>query len=430
MSLLFMCQDETIYDQEYRNALNDYTYIIAMRDHSHNSKSTLSLRFVRIVTLHLFYVGVSYLCDIFLREMINISAKLQNAWIRRLMIEWKLANDRYFKNSMRSPSFILSDSRKRLGYWKGGSSRTLALSVQLIKDRPWQDVCEILYHEMVHQYVDEVLRVHDEPPHGATFKRICIERGIYHRATGDISEWSRQRAEGYEPDNSGILNKVQKLLSLAQSDNEHEAELAINKASALLLKYNLSILEMDAARPYVHKQIGAIGRKNPAKSIASAIITKFFFVESIWIDGYDSATDTSGTILEISGVAANVQMAEYVFNYLLNISEVLWNKHKRDNNISGNWHRRTFINSLLDSFYHKLDDNSKSSGVSALVWKGDPLLAHYFKKRYPRVRTVQSGFSQSSRAISNAGGKAGKNLVINKGIENSSGFGGRLLNGR
>jgi len=43
--------------------------------------------------------------------------------------------------------------------------------------------------------------------------------------------------------NKKILEKIQKLLSLATSDNEHEAKAAMDKANALLVKHNLSMQE-------------------------------------------------------------------------------------------------------------------------------------------------------------------------------------------
>ena len=50
-----------------------------------------------------------------------------------------------------------------------------------------QDVCpgirtrEVLCHEMVHQYVEEVLGICEELPHGEAFKRVCQERELIQR---------------------------------------------------------------------------------------------------------------------------------------------------------------------------------------------------------------------------------------------------------
>jgi hypothetical protein len=46
--------------------------------------------------------------------------------------------------------------------------------------------------------------------------------------------------------NSDILSKIKKLLSLSNSSNVHEAELAASRAQALMLEYKISISEFDS----------------------------------------------------------------------------------------------------------------------------------------------------------------------------------------
>jgi hypothetical protein len=73
-----------------------------------------------------------------------------------------------------------------------------------------------------------------------------------------------------------------------------------------------------------------------------------FFVETIWTFGYDQPKNRSGQVLEIYGTPENIEMAEYIYDYLQNISEFLWAEYKRRGKIKGNKHRRTFIYGLLD----------------------------------------------------------------------------------
>lgn len=46
------------------------------------------------------------------------------------------------------------------------------------------------------------------------------------------------------PDKS-IMEKIQKLLSLANSDNENEAKMATARANELLIKYNLNLQQIE-----------------------------------------------------------------------------------------------------------------------------------------------------------------------------------------
>jgi len=75
-----------------------------------------------------------------------------------------------------------------------------------------------LKHEMAHQFVHEVLG-EQEAPHGPAFRATCARLGIDQRAGG-----LPQPAQS--ADQRRLLERVHKLLALAQSDNQHEAEAA------------------------------------------------------------------------------------------------------------------------------------------------------------------------------------------------------------
>jgi len=325
-------------------------------------------------------------------SMTDIDNILKTAWVRQLKADWKTANYHYFRNSMRLPNLDLSYSEDVLGKWKGGCHRRLSISIILINNYKWEYVQEVLYHEMVHQYVEEVLGIRDGLPHGEAFKRVCRENSIDPTATGDIQSWveKRNNTSSVSSENHKILDKVHKLLALAQSPNEHEAQNAMTKAHEFLLKHNLSLLDEQ---------------------------TEWNFVEAIWTFGYDQHKNRSGQVLEIYGTPENVEMAEYVYDYLQNISELLWVEHKGREKINGNKHRRTFIYGLLDGFYNKLDSRVIESQSKKLVWMGDPRLKEFYRRRNPRVARSSSRYSRSCQDTYNSGITQGRNLVIHKGIQ-------------
>ncbi|MBM4055720.1 MAG: DUF2786 domain-containing protein [Planctomycetes bacterium] len=354
--------------------------------------------------------------------MENINNTIKTAWIRQLNEDWKTANYNYFKNSMRPPHFELSHSEQMLGKWKGGHYRRLSISIFLIQSYTWEYIQEVLYHEMAHQYVEEVLGIRDDLPHGEAFKRICRENGIDPTATGDMHTWieKRKRCSSVNPENHTILDKVHKLLALAQSKNEHEAQIAMTKAHELLLKHNLSLLDAHAGHHYIHKQIGEVGKRDTIKSIISSILCKYFFVEAIWTFGYDQHKNRNGRILEIYGTPENVEMAEYVYDYLQNISELLWTGYKEQKKLEGNKHRRTFIYGLLEGFYHKLEGNTAEKHSNKLVWKGDPRLKEFYRRRNPKRVRASSRYSRSCQDAYASGISQGKKLVIHKGVHGKS----------
>lgn len=351
------------------------------------------------------------------RLMFNIDIELKSAWIRQLREDWRNANYCAFNGKMHFPEIDLLFSEKTLGKWEGGRKRRLSVSLFLVKNYPWQYAQEILYHEMAHQYVEEILKITNDLPHGKAFKKVCYENGIDHRASGDIESWIyRKSSPKAQSPNHKILDKIQKLLSLAQSPNSYEAELAMTRAQELLLKHNISLLELEIERKYLNKQIGEVGKRNPIKSLIGKILNKYFFVEALWIPGYDQKNNKKGRILEIYGTPENVEMAEYIHDYLHNVSEMFWKEYKRHKNIRGNKHRRSFIYGLLNGFYEKLEAGVSENKSKSLVWKGDPGLKDYYHRRNPKIQQSVFYHSRSCKEAYNSGIARGRNLIIHKGV--------------
>ena len=115
--------------------------------------------------------------------MSPLSVELEVLLLRELRAVFDWENDARFRKRLIAPVIALSDSTTRLGQWLHGT-RTLELSRTLLVERTWSEVQGVLLHEMAHQYVDEVLGVHDETAHGETFRQICTERGIDAREIG------------------------------------------------------------------------------------------------------------------------------------------------------------------------------------------------------------------------------------------------------
>ncbi len=359
-----------------------------------------------------------------------MNSELYTAWTRQLKEDWRNANYSFFKNALRLPNIGLMDSENLLGKWVGSHQRVLSINVPLIRRHPWGYVQEVLYHEMAHQYVEEILGFRDALPHGEAFRRICNEHEIDPTAKGDLQTWVQKKKERFTAGtgNHKILDKVHKLLALAQSTNQYEAQAAMEKAHELLLKHNLSLLEAKTKGNYIHKQMGEVGRKNPVKSLIGTIIGKFFFVETLWVYGFLQHKNKKGRILEIYGTPENVEMAEYVHDYLHNISDLWWKEYKREKKITGDKNRRTFIYGLLSGFYNKLDSQTVSGKSHSLIWKGDPRLKEYYRRRNPKIRYSVSRYSRRSKAVYESGISRGKTLVVHKGIHEKKREKVKLLN--
>jgi hypothetical protein len=348
----------------------------------------------------------------------ELDAELETASLRALAEEYDQINYDLFKDVLRRPELRFSSGHAEFGTWQPDPP-TITLARHLVLERPWGTLVEVLKHEMAHQFVSQVLHV-DESAHGPAFAQVCRERGIDARARGDIRDGGQRHA---------VLSKVTALLSLAQSGNSHEAEAAAAAAQRLMLKYNLERIHEGEQRGYCFAHLGVpSGRVEESARVLAAVLREFFFVETLWVRVFRPKEGKWGSVLEVCGSEENVQLAEYVHGFLTHTAARLWQLHKRDHGITSNRHRRNFVAGVMAGFHQKLVRERTQHQTEGLLWLGDAKLRAFFKRRYPRTRSVNYGTSRGTMAH-DAGKREGERLVLHKGVS-ATGGGVKLLGGR
>lgn len=340
-----------------------------------------------------------------------LEADLHRTWGRRLAGWWSQYNDEYVDGRMRPPSFRIGTSTALLGQWDG-VRREIVLSAHHILRDDWTSVLETLRHEMAHQYVQEVLEVRDESSHGPAFVKACERMRCSPRSGARVDE-----VRGDGPDKT--MRVIQKLLSLAESPNENEAETAVKKARHLLVKYNIDVVEFDRERNYKVRVLGDVkARHTSAELWIGSILNRFFFVESLWCQSYDAENDRRGTALQIYGTPQNLDLASYVYDYLVGLLPILWEDYRSARDLPNNRERQRYYAGVLEGFFTKLTEQEKALVRSeALVWKGDPQLTQFFKYHNPRVVTRYGGGVTRTETYE-AGYAEGKNVSIRKPVDN------------
>jgi hypothetical protein len=355
-------------------------------------------------------------------ERARLSAELEAALVRELRDEYNQINAKFFDSTLRPALLLLSEVEGRLGRFVL-DGRMLELSRALVLSEPWPVVVEVLKHEMAHQYVLEVLGVDDEGSHGATFREICRARGIDARAAG-----TPKSAHGEHE--TRVLERVARLLALAESTSQHEAEAAMNAAQRLMLKYNLESAVARArsdAPSYAFRILGEpSGRVAEHERVLSAILADHFFVQVIWVPAYRPRDGARGSVLEISGTDANLELASYVHSFLRHAAESLWRDHKRARGIRNDRDRRTFLAGVMAGFHAKLTVERDAQRREGLVWTGDTELRRYWRARHPNVATVRYGGGPRNEAHAQ-GREAGSKLVLNKPMRSGPSGGTKLL---
>ena len=388
----------------------------------------------------------------------RLSAELRAAVVRELARAWHFINGSHFRSALLPPTIGLHPGQSRLGMWQA-ATRTLSLAEDLVMSRPWGVVLEVLKHEMAHQYVHEIVGPrggprggsqvgHDpdgsadcsETAHGPAFQAVCARLGIDATASG-LPEPPPGADDAAASAETKLLQRVARLLALAESSNVHEAEAAMQEAQRLLLKHNLSARaardardardmrdgreprEGGRARGYSFRHLGPVrARVDESARLVAMILGRHFFVEAIWVQSYDALAARRGSVLEVCGSVENLELASYVHDFLHAAGERLWSEHKQRAGLRLDRDRRTYIAGVMLGFAERLAVQEKAQRTEGLVWCGDADLDVFFRRRHQHVRRVyQKG--QPRTEARQEGQRAGRELVLHRPLRAPSSSG-------
>jgi hypothetical protein len=355
----------------------------------------------------------------------QLSAQLERLLVSKLWSWYQGNNLLRFGGRLVSPVLALSDATTHLGRWHC-ATRTLEISRPLVLERSWLEVQTVLEHEMAHQFVEEVLGVRHEPPHGETFRRVCAERGIDARAAGSPVPSDDRAPAG---DTERILERIRKLLALAGSPNQHEAEIAMRKAHELMLRHNIESIGARVDRSYEVRHLGDPQKRgNRVVAAIAGLLSEFFFVKVIRVPVYMPRLGRPGSVYEIVGTHANVEMASHVYAFLLATAERLWSANRHDTRVRSGRDRLAYQAGVVGGFREKLLFERVDLKKTGLIWIGDRTLDGFYRARHPYITHRRRSVRWSSAHA--AGREAGRTVVLHKPVANGpSAAAPRLLRG-
>lgn len=354
----------------------------------------------------------------------RLQLELERRFLHGLSAEWNQASwllKESLRTQFKKPIFSLSDMTNRWAYWSY-EKREICFSQNLVHNYSWATVREILRHEMAHQMAHELLGGIDEKPHGPAFQKACFLLRANPKASGSYPTLEERIHNEKVSDEDRLLARIQKLMALAESSNQHEAELAMTKANELMTRYNISVLKNNNPRAYDSIFVGKPSLRNTReKHSLSILLNQYYYVECIWVRAFVVEKQKMGRVLELSGTIQNLQIAEYVYYFVLNFIDSQWKKYNKKKNLSH--HRRAdFAEGIIDGFKYKLKRQQRRfkrknpPETKDLINVSDPQLIEYLNYRYPRIRTTRCSSSNANESIINDGRRVGQNLIISKGI--------------
>lgn len=307
-------------------------------------------------------------------------------------------------------------AKNLLGCWNR-EKRLISISVSLLEQGTFSEIIEVLKHEMAHQYVDEVLCRTDSRPHGELFALACKVLGVSSKASYELDSYKDKQ-----------VSKVEKLLALSTSMNQHEAEAALAKAQELSFKYNIEVSSKQSAE-YSVRPVGEIRKRIPSYEWKIMnILSEFYFVKTLKTFHEDESESGLLWQFEIYGTSHNIDTAEYVYYFLRNNADAFWKDYRKSQGKSVSRMRNMFINGLFDGFSQKLtleqEGLKKKFQVKRLI---DPSLDSFFQDCNPRVSRRSVSYTSGSEVYDD-GIKEGRSLKVSPGLNRkSSGKSGLFL---
>jgi len=359
--------------------------------------------------------------------------KLEHRILHGLACEWETALwvlDPSYREKIHRPLFSLGDLKNRWGHFSS-EKREICLSRDLVLNHSWDAVQEVLKHEIAHQFAQELLGADGEPPHGPSFMKACQLLRANPKASGKYEPLDRRFLGDTASREDRILVRIKKLMALAQSKNQHEAEAAMEKAHKLIAKHNIDLLKRNEDRHFISVFVGkpALRHFREENHLAN-LIQDFYFVHNIWVPAYVLEKGKRGNVLEMTGTIQNVKIAVYVHDFVKRYVDSQWVKYNANKGLN-RYRKSDFAVGIIEGFRSKLESQhtkKKPGRKLALVKIDDPLLKKHVSFKYPRTVSVRQNTLRRDRNVLDDGMRIGKKLIISKGIE-EKGRGKKLLIG-
>lgn len=215
-----------------------------------------------------------------------------------------------------------------------------------------------------------------------------------------------------------IIEKIKKLLALANSGNEHEAALAAGHAQRLLSEHNLAMADIEAVRkPDKADRVKTTVAKTLPKWLRhlSGGVSTAFDCQAI----HHPATGK----LTFIGVGADVQIAAYTFSYLDQTIRKLCSNYMKQHtaettaNRQRELMRQSYYLGVVSTITTRLREQKAATPVTsgALVLLKEGLIRQAMSE-IANLRTMHSRKSYVNSHAYNSGQTDGKQVGIHQGI--------------
>ena len=311
-------------------------------------------------------------------------------------------------------------------------------------------VRDVFLHEVAHLWASVYPEGKRETSHGPIFRNMCELLGADPHATNKDNSFFSPECKNFDDctdPQDQLRAKVSKLLALAKSPYPEEARSAASKASELITRHNLTLIEEDRERTFTSRFMCDPAKRHPRHiMVVSNILQRFFCVEIVWVPAWVVSKKCAGNVPEMSGQPHDTEFALYVFDFINRTIRAQWDQARKQHGFSGR-ESLQFALGVANGFYSKLEGDRRalSGRIQAerdladaaahskreyvctdLVNVTDPKLSDYVKRRYGKMRSIGRP-SWARKSSYYVGKKVGENMVLHRGIEAASTASGLML---
>jgi hypothetical protein len=246
--------------------------------------------------------------------------------------------------------------------------------------------------------------------------------------------------------NAKLIEKISKLLALATSPNEHEARAAAEKANALLVQHNLSMADLNREHreSYVEESLTRGRNFTTEDKYIWRLMMNHFFVKLMVSRGR----------VYFLGTKTNVEVARYIYGFLVRKYRELWHEYKKENLLSARA-KQSYYDGLSTGLSMQLSAQREATVARAASNKAtektgltpeqieketraiavtmsvtlthDPELEKIWEARSSGRAHSTASTSYYDGDARSAGIQAGKNLKISRGLDSKASQTGKYL---
>ncbi len=228
-------------------------------------------------------------------------------------------------------------------------------------------------------------------------------------------------------DNGAVLDKIQKLLRLADRSRgatEHEAKVALAKAEELMTRHKIDLasLRMNAGEhadiPVGKEKVELPKTLNPADLLILSLLQSHFNVRVVIM------TVLGQKHADLIGSSEDIAFASYAFGFLRQTFFQCWNEFKK---LHEKPDRKSYYRGLYDGIKEAIESGKRQAEASVSEQERQcyqialadtkTAITRYIAEHYPKLRNTRARRSSVNSESYHAGKARGASIRVNRPLE-------------